>query len=135
MDIATRSRALRIGVRLLDCDHRELSETIDEIQEAVVRDADRRRPDQLLRKLAKLTRNHFALEEGMMAATRYPGIALHLLNHQLMMDQLKALAFDDNRCRLPLNPESLSFLSELHITHVRKDDLKFGYWLNEVAEI
>ena len=135
MEIPTRIRALRIGVRLLDSDHRELSETIDEIQGAVATDADLGRPDLLLRKLAKLMRSHFTLEEGMMAATRYPGVALHLLNHQLMMDQLKALVFNDNRCGLPLNSQSLSFLSELHLTHVHKDDLRFGYWLNEIAEI
>jgi len=135
LDIATRNKALRIGVRLLDCDHRELSETIDEIQSAAVSDVDRRRTDQLLRKLANLTSNHFALEEGMMAATGYPGMTLHLLNHQLMWDQLKSLAFHGKRDNSPLYPESLSFLSELHVTHVRNDDLKFGYWLNEIAEI
>jgi hemerythrin len=133
MDLNARNGELSVGVRILDCDHRVLFETIREIQAAAAKDEDRRRTGALLRRLAEFTQTHFALEEEIMAATRYPGLARHRLDHQHVMEQMKALVSRHNRRGLPLDRDSLSVLSQLHANHVEDGDLRYGLWLNEIG--
>jgi len=131
VDLTTRNGELSVGVRILDCDHREMAETLSAIRTTVERDEDRSRTAALLRKLAHFTRIHFALEESMMAATKYPGMARHRLQHQRLMEQMKVLVCRYQRGSLTLQPQSLGFLPESHTAHVEKDDLSFGVWLND----
>ncbi len=133
MNSMTRNNELSVGVTILDCDHREMSETINELRTASVRDQDRRRIVQLLRKLADFSLTHFALEEGMMAATRYPGMALHRLHHQQMIERLNAVASQYKRGDLALNHQILGLLSHWHTIHTESDDLHYGLWLNAVG--
>ena len=134
MDLTTNNGELSVGVKMLDCDHRTLFETIKELQRMAARDVDPRRTSSLLSKLAEFTLTHFALEEGMMAATKFPGMALHRLHHQRIMEQAARLASDYNRGGLGLDSHSLSFLSELHADHIRNDDLHYGLWLNAMGK-
>lgn len=122
---------LSVGVRILDCDHREMSETIMEIQANDLAGRERSRSHSLLRKLARFTLVHFALEEGMMAAAKYPAMALHSLRHQRMIEQLQATVARYSRRGLILNGPSLGLLDAWHSGHVVRDDLDFGLWLNE----
>jgi hemerythrin len=131
MDRLTCNGDLSVGVKILDFDHREMTEALYEIQEAMRPGEDPRRAGSLLSKLADFSLTHFALEEGMMGATRYPGLARHRANHQRMIQQIKALASRYNEGGAALDRPSLSLLSELHIAHVQTDDLRYGSWLNE----
>ncbi|MGD0939491.1 MAG: bacteriohemerythrin [Terracidiphilus sp.] len=131
MELTAGDSELSVGVRLLDCDHRVLFETINEIQQSVTADKGRRRTGVLLRRLAGFTLAHFELEEEMMAATRYPGLAGHQREHKRMMEQMRELVSRHSRRGLPLDCDSLSILSRLHVSHVWDGDLRYGDWLNE----
>ena len=133
MDSMTNKGELSVGVEMLDCDHRALLEIIKELQTVTASDVDPRRTGSLLSKLADFTLAHYALEEGMMAATEFPGMALHRLQHQLIAEHVAALASRYNRDGLGLDSHSLSFLSKLHDNHVRNDDLQYGRWLNAIG--
>jgi hemerythrin-like metal-binding protein len=137
MNLTAKRSELSVGVRILDCDHRVLFDTIGEIQEAAIKDEDRRKTGALLRRLAGFTLTHFELEEEIMAATRYPGLARHRLDHRRVMEQMKALISRHNRRGLvldrKLDRDSLSILSQLHATHVQDSDLPYGLWLNETG--
>jgi hemerythrin-like metal-binding protein len=129
----TSNGELSVGVKMLDCDHRMLFETIKELQTAAASDSDPRRTSSLLRKLADFTLTHFALEEGMMLATKFPGMAQHRLHHQRITEQVAALASRYNQNDSALDSQSLSILSDLHADHVRQDDLHYGLWLNAIG--
>ena len=75
MEMSNRKHDL--GIKVIDRDHREISELLLEINFNVVRDADAGRRIRHLRDLARATRSHFLLEEGMMAASKFPGLPLH----------------------------------------------------------
>ncbi len=124
---------LSMGVRLLDFDHRMLFETISEIHTAVGKDDDRRRIGVLLHRLAGFTVTHFELEEEMMAATRYPGLARHRREHKRVMKKMRELVLQHSRRGQPLDPASLIMLSKVHATHVQDGDLRYGLWLNETG--
>ena len=134
MGLVAGSGEQSVGVRLLDCDHRILLETINEIQNAVVADEGRRRTGALLRRLAGFTLTHFELEEEMMAATRYPELARHRREHKRVMEQMRELVARHSRRAGPLDRESLSILSKLHAGHVQDCDLRYGNWLNETGK-
>jgi hemerythrin len=123
-----------IGVEAMDREHRELAQTIDEL------DATMRKNDQqgltgpLLRKVTELTRAHFSSEENMMTANKYPGAALHLFKHQYLMQQLDALLARVNRGSLKLNEHSLTFLRDWFNIHIQKEDAQFAVWLNQTGK-
>ncbi|MGD0730418.1 MAG: hemerythrin family protein [Terracidiphilus sp.] len=131
MNGAVGNGELSVGVRFLDCDHREMAGILCQIRTAVETDEHRNRTASLLRKLANFTRVHFALEEEMMAATDYPCRSLHLIQHQRLTEQMNALVCRYQRGSIKLNPQSLGFLPELHAAHIETNDLGFGVWLND----
>jgi hemerythrin len=134
MALTTSDDQLSVGVKMLDCDHRTLFDTIHELSDLAATNEDPRRTTSLLRKLAQFTMTHFALEEGMMVATKYPGLTRHRLNHQHMIEQINALAAVQSSAGTPLDLQSLSLLAELHERHIQSDDLHYGCWLNEVSK-
>jgi hemerythrin len=125
---------MSIGVKLLDCDHRQQFETILELQDLISRG---RRPSRigfLLRRLERFTRVHFALEEGMMKATNYPGLKDHALCHSQIAEHLRALVIFHDKDALNLVPGSLDFLTTGHMSHVEHDDLSYGLWLDRSGQ-
>jgi hemerythrin-like metal-binding protein len=134
LGLTTSNGELSVGVKILDCDHRALFETIRELQAAARSDADPCHTSSLLHKLTEFALTHFALEEGMMLATKYPGMVLHRLHHQRLTEHVAVLASRHNRDGLPLNSEALSLISELHADHIQQDDLHYGLWLNAIGK-
>lgn len=133
MEFTTESGELSVGVKMLDCDHREMLQAIHDLHAATMQDRSLTGP--LLRRLADFTLTHFALEEGMMHATKYPGITLHRLHHQYLVGELKALIASHQQRELALTPSSLSSLSAWHAEHVHQDDLHYGIWLNQSGRL
>jgi hemerythrin-like metal-binding protein len=134
MNLSASNGELSVGVKMLDCDHRTLFETIKELQTMTVGDVDPRRTSSLLRKLVDFTLTHFALEEEMMAATQFSGMALHRIHHQRLAEHAAELASRYNRGGLGLDSNSLRFLLDLHANHIQQDDLHYGLWLNAVGK-
>lgn len=130
MEIMTEESEPVVGVRLIDCDHREMAEAIMELQSAAEGGMEQSRTARLLRALSHFTLTHFAMEEAMMSATKYPLVALHRLRHQRMMEQLRQVAAIQNRGKQPLRADWLAALADWHNLHVRHDDSHFGHWVN-----
>jgi len=130
MDRSMQHGEMSVGVGMLDRDHREMSEALQELHEAATTGRKRSRTGSLLRRLAHFTLTHFALEESMMGATRYPEMNLHRLKHQWLMQQMENLIARSNLGNFILDDRSLSPIAESHLDHVQKDDLHYGLWLN-----
>jgi hemerythrin len=119
-----------VGVKLIERDHDNLSEILSEIQFRITSGLASGKTSELVRKLAHHMQLHFALEEGMMTASRYPGIDLHRLQHQLLVDQVHILAKERGRGALERNAALLNFFAATHIKHMGHADLHYGIWLN-----
>jgi hemerythrin len=119
-----------VGVKLMDRDHDCLSEILGEIQFRVAAGLGGAKTGEMVRQLAHHMQLHFALEEGMMEASRFPGIAIHQLQHKLLIDQVHALATQRGSSALRRNAEPLNFLAASHIKHIGYADLHYGIWLN-----
>ena len=73
------------------------AQAINDLQGAVLKDDQQGLTGPLLRRVAELTRAHFSSEEGLMAANKYPGMALHLFKHKYLVEQVDALQARVNR--------------------------------------
>jgi len=130
MDLRAEGSASIVGVRIIDNDHREIAEAIQQLQADTVPGEDRGRARSLLNRLRHFTLAHFALEEGMMAATRYPKLAIHRFHHQRMVEQMGALLARFHEAHPALQHDALACLLRWHNSHVRNHDLHYGLWLD-----
>lgn len=128
MDMSTPSHDL--GIKMIDRDHQEISGLLLEINFNAARDEDTDRKIRRLCDLSRVTRSHFLLEEVMMAETNYPGLILHRLRHQWMMEQIRQLAAYWGRQKNALTREPMALLWESHIAHIESEDRSYSLWLH-----
>jgi hemerythrin-like metal-binding protein len=131
MALLTWSEEQSIGVSALDEEHRALFGAINTLDAAMVNNQDRGLIEPLLRKVAASTCALFSSEETMMTQANYPGLGLHRIKHQYLLEQLVAFANRFERGGAMLNQHSLNFLRDWCNTHIEKEDKQFGQWLSE----
>jgi hemerythrin-like metal-binding protein len=119
-----------LGIKVIDRDHREISDLLVEINFNAARDGDAGRRIRRLRDLVRLTRSHFLLEEGVMAVSKFPGLALHRMRHQWMLQQIGQLAAYWGKEKNALTREPIGLLWESHIAHLEGEDRAYGLWLD-----
>ena len=120
-----------IGIGIFDQQHREIVDEINEVQAAVEAGMKQSVTGPLLTRLADNTVAHFKAEEAMMAASKYPGLMLHGMKHQRLLEQLKAFLARYSRENSVMDRHSLNFLRDWATTHIQSEDMNFGLWLNE----
>ena len=123
-----------LGVRLLDFDHREMSDAFDDLKATVARGEGHGRAVARLRQLAHMTLSHFALEEGMMAATGFPGRVAHLDRHQRLMREIHLLQASLDRRGAEVRDNVIAQVAKWHHAHMHNDDLHYALWLNAVGK-
>lgn len=131
MNSATWNDSLRIGISALDDEHRTCCRLLDDLQVEVRKGGENGQAGVILHALADQIRVHFGSEEAMMSGDKYPGLALHVMKHDYLTQQLRALAARVERTPGSLNEHALGFLREWFYTHILKDDKAFGLWLME----
>jgi hemerythrin len=65
----------------------------------------------------------------MMAASKFPGVALHRMRHQWMLQQIGHLAGYWGREKTAPTREPVGLLWESHIAHLESEDRAYGLWL------
>jgi hemerythrin-like metal-binding protein len=119
-----------LDTKVIDRDHREISDLLVEINFVVARDGDAGRRIHNLRDLARATRSHFLLEEAIMDASKFPGLALHRMRHKWMLGQIWQLANYWGKEKNALTREPIDLLWESHTAHVESEDRSYGLWLH-----
>lgn len=121
----------RVGVDQIDDEHQGLFDAIAELESAATRNSNPESVGALLSTLAHATRAHFSGEEAMMRAAKYPGLALHLANHQRLLEKLEAFVARYDRSGHAMNEHAVNFLRDWFFHHIQNDDRRFGDWLKE----
>lgn len=120
-----------VGFQGIDDEHRELFEAVQGLESAMGRFAGPAEMSELLKKLVAVTSKHFASEEAMMRGAKYPGLALHVANHQRLMEKVEAFSARHSRNGVVVNQHALNFLRDWLLHHVEGDDARLGGWLKE----
>ena len=120
-----------VGVEAIDDEHKELFDAVRELESAMARFAQPAEMGELLKKLSASTARHFADEEAMMREAKYPGLALHMANHQRLMEKVQAFAARHSQSGVTVNQHALNFLRDWLLHHIENDDARLGSWLHE----
>ena len=120
-----------VGVKSIDGQSSVLFGLINDLHEAMMAGQAKILTGPLLHKLVDYTKTHFAAEEKMLAAAKYPALAEHQVKHRDLIKQVGDFISRFEKGEIALNLELMSFLRDWLTNHIQKVDHQFGPWLNE----
>jgi hemerythrin len=130
MALMTWSDKYSVGVEIIDNQHSVLVDTLNKLHDAMMTGKTREITGPLLLMLVEYTNEHFAAEEKMLAATRYPGLAQHITLHRELIRQVSEFVGRYERGEIALSVDLMNFLRDWLGTHILKEDHAYGPWLN-----
>ena len=133
MSLLTWSDSYSVGVKTIDRQHSSLFAIVNELHTAMMKGQAKTVVGPLLDKLVKYTVEHFAYEERMMAASKFPGLAAHRAHHNDLTRQVGEFMARFRRGDSALNIELLRFLSDWLTKHIQHEDKEYGPWFKRHA--
>jgi hemerythrin len=124
---------LETGIPSLDAQHRELYQRIDRLLDPVAAHAVRSEVGAVLEFLDGYVREHFRVEEELMASAKYPAAAEHHAEHALFARELQALVEEYARTggtaflAVRVTGRMTRWLHE----HVRRADMQLGRFVGQ----
>jgi hemerythrin-like metal-binding protein len=124
------TKTYSVNIDLLDRQHQQLIEGINELDHALRAGEGNAALDPLLDKLAKYSLEHFAAEEGLMQEHQFPGLSTHQTQHEMFRRKI-ADFIDSHKAQKPGVPVSLMlFMRDWLKDHVLKTDKQYSAFLN-----
>jgi hemerythrin len=123
-----------IGVKEMDRQHQVLFSILNDLHEAMLKGIAQNVTGDLLQKLIDYTKNHFAAEESLMTAARYPGLAGHLIKHKELLMQVDDLAARQKRGEIAVSVQLMQFLRNWLTTHIQQEDRRYSASVIKHAE-
>lgn len=117
--------SLSVGIAGIDEQHKKLVNSINRLHQAMI---DKKGPElqrEIIAEMCDYAVNHFALEEGMMKSTDYPGYAAHSEEHEQFAREATDLKAKSERGELILTIVVLSFLKNWLKNHILGTDMKY----------
>lgn len=126
----TWSERMSVGVPLLDDDHKTLLGLINHLQRAIGDEEEHAAVGSVLRSLDDYAAHHFAREETMMVACRYPLTERHHESHHTFAAKVGGLLrrYDDDPGAVRAR-ECLNFLNSWLIDHICTTDMNYRSWV------
>ncbi|MGA7339275.1 MAG: bacteriohemerythrin [Terracidiphilus sp.] len=131
MALLTWNDSYSVGVRTVDNQHSVLFSLINELHAAMETGQAKSMTGPILRKLLNYTRDHFAAEEAMMAASKYPGLAQHQIKHRDLTKQVEEFEARFERGEGTINIQLLGFLRDWLTNHIQHSDKEYSPWLKK----
>ena len=122
-----------VGMKTIDQQHSGLFTIVNELHAAMLKGQAKSVVGPLLDKLVKYTVQHFAYEERMMEAAKYPGLSVHRMHHADLTRQVGEFMTRYKRGDGTLNIELLHFLRDWLTKHIQQEDKEYGPWLTRHA--
>ena len=121
---------LSVGVKSIDDQHKELVKMINKLSDAMAAAKGQEVMGQIFDGLIKYTVTHFAHEEKLMTDHGYPGALDHKMKHADLKAQALALQTKAKSGASAVTLETLHFLKDWLLTHIKGTDKNFGTFLN-----
>ena len=127
------TQGFSVGIKLVDNQHKELLEKMNNISHAIEHNHSAEAITKTLDFMIKYTDYHFETEEKHMEATVYPSIEYHKKMHKEFVDTLKGMTEDyiEDGATQQLAESVNVFLFNWLIKHIKGVDGAFGKYLNE----
>ena len=120
-----------VHVAEIDREHQIWFDLVNRLHEAMLAGKGVELLRTLSREMLKHTFDHFAHEEELMAAVRYPGLPSHLQQHDALRRSARAFMQRYERGEVTITIELMLFLSEWVKLHVTTTDRQLGEYINK----
>ncbi len=126
MEFAQWSPEYETGFPLIDQQHQQMFELVNQLQEAIVRETHPVTIKQLLQELLQDTMEHFTLEENLMREHDYPSYQEHKQIHDRLTRKIRKVlhAIETNEDTQVVNTELSHFLHQWLVHHIQGQDQK-----------
>jgi hemerythrin-like metal-binding protein len=121
---------MSVGVPMLDSDHKTLIGLINHLHRSIGDSEEYAAVGSVLLALEEYASHHFAREEKMMEASRYPLTEQHHATHRGFGEKVKGLKrrYDEDRTSVR-GRDCLSFLNSWLIDHICTTDMNYRSWV------
>ena len=126
MALLTWNNGYSVGVQKIDNQHSVLFSILNDLHDAMMKGHAQSLTGPILHKLADYTHSHFAEEEVMMAAAKYPGLADHKLKHIELVKEVEAFVHSFDKGEIALNLKLMDFLRDWLTNHIQKVDMAYS---------
>jgi len=135
LELITWSSTLTCGIKLIDDQHKQLVDMVNDIVTHVAgnEEQEKRYLSEILQKVARYIKEHFATEEKIMITTKFSGYAVHKNAHekftQTVAENIKNFASGKR-----LSPVFFSrFLKDWILSHIAVMDKQYFEYLRKIA--
>jgi hemerythrin-like metal-binding protein len=131
--LVTWSNKLTVGVKVIDEQHMELIELVNQLSDAMYSGRGQKILGQTLTELEEYVLYHFDTEEQLMLTHKYSESAAHKSDHGLFTETVKRFRYNFDFGHLVVPTEMLFFLREWIVVHIMKTDRELGLALNRLG--
>ena len=124
------TEAYRVNIEILDRQHQELIDTINELDAALRAGEGNSALPALFDKLIEYANEHFAAEESLMLKHEFPGVFTHQAQHEIFRQKLDAFISAHNQRKSGVPVSLMLFLHEWLKDHLLKTDKLYSPFLN-----
>lgn len=123
--------SLKIGVTLIDSEHKELCDRIDRLLDACSKGQGRDEILKTLEFMESYTIKHFGDEERLQKASSYPKIVEHKAMHNFFTGKIAELKKDiaDNGVNIATVSKTNYFLMDWLLNHIQKVDSELAQYI------
>ncbi|CAG1000592.1 Bacteriohemerythrin [Methylophilaceae bacterium] len=124
-----------VSVTKFDDHHKKLINLINELHEAMLKGKQHSVIGKILNALADYTKYHFAEEEKLMVAYKYPGLVEHRAQHDAFVEKVADCIKKYEEGKLAISLEVMNFLRDWLKGHILSTDKKYTAFFaaNKVA--
>lgn len=130
----TWSKRMSVGNELLDSEHRDIFDLVNEVDRAI-RAKDSARFGETLKRLEAVTRRHFQSEASIAQALDY-SFEQHHLEHQYILKEMRSVnkqsAAHQGNWSESIAEHYFQFLSRWAVDHIDEDDMKMKALLGTI---
>lgn len=115
-----------VGIQEVDNQHKMLFELINRIFVVALRREHRGSMSEIIDTLINYTRTHFVLEEQLLRAAGYPGLATHMLEHGRFIERMESVARKYLQEDKVVTFELMNFLKHWLKEHILETDMAYA---------
>lgn len=130
MPLMTWDAEYGVQVNQFDQDHQRLFGMVNDLNDAMRAGKGKFVLGQVLRELVRYTQQHFAAEEAAMRKTRFPDMAAHAEEHQLLTKKVQTFLAEFEAGNALISIDVLHLLRDWLDNHIRVTDKSYAAHLN-----
>jgi len=122
--------SIKVGIRTIDEQHKQLVDMINMLHEAMAAGKGNLVLNEIFARLVAYTRTHFATEEELFKRYMYPEFADHKREHDELIQSVLILESQFASKKLGVSIKTANMLKDWLTNHIMKTDKKYVEFLN-----